>query len=101
MIKNEGYIYYPVVDECRSLIGVVTRTDVKDSMIADKKTLFMQDIMSRNIITVTIDDTLDVVIQNMIRNSLSCLPVVDGKNSGNMVSVLTKGDILRSYAREK
>lgn len=101
MIKSKGYIYYPVVDEWGSLIGVVTRTDVKDAMIADKKTLLVQDIMSRNIITVTIDDTLDVVIQKMIRNSLSRLPVVDGKDSGKIVGVITKGDILRFYAHEK
>lgn len=97
MIKNKGFLFYPVVDEEKNLIGVVTRTDVKDALIANKRLLTVEDIMSRDVITVRPDDILDSVIQKMIRNGLSRLPVVDPKDTRKIVGVITKGDILKSY----
>lgn len=101
IIKKNGFLIYPVVDKENKMIGIVTRTDVKDALIADKKTKKVNDIMSKEIISVNPDDTLDCVIQKMIRNRLSRLPVVDSKDDKKILGVITKGDILRSYKNFK
>lgn len=52
-----------------------------------------QDVMSRNVVTVTPGDTILHAIRLMLQHKVSGLPVVDG--SGNLVGMVTEGDFLR------
>lgn len=53
----------------------------------------VQDVMTRVVTTVGVDDTLAVAIARMLDGRVSGLPVVDG--AGHVVGVLTEGDLLR------
>jgi chloride channel protein, CIC family len=101
MIKKEGFLIYPVVDEEEKLIGIVTRIDVKDALLSDKKTKTAKEIMSTDIISVTPDYTLDQVIEKMIKSGLTRLPVVDPKNEKRLLGIITKDDILHYYKKAK
>lgn len=97
MIKKTDLTIYPVLDNKDKLIGIVTSTDVKDALIENKKTDKVENIMSKDIVSVTPEDTLDFVIQKMIKNHISRIPVVDSKDDKKLLGIITKGDILRSY----
>ncbi|MBV9827897.1 MAG: CBS domain-containing protein [Alphaproteobacteria bacterium] len=51
------------------------------------------DIMTRQVVTTTPDATIAAAARLMLQNRISGLPVVDG--GGNVVGVVTEGDLLR------
>jgi CBS domain-containing protein len=51
------------------------------------------EIMTRDVLTVNIESTVLEVARTLLRHHVSGLPVVDG--DGNLVGVLTEGDLLR------
>ena len=53
----------------------------------------VRDVMTRNVITVSADETLVKAAQLMLQNRISGLPVVDA--GGKLVGIVTEGDFLR------
>ena len=51
------------------------------------------DVMTRNVVSVKLDSSVFEAAQRMILNRISGLPVLDA--SGNLVGVVTEGDLLR------
>lgn len=113
----------PVVDSGGDLCGIVTESDfvAKDRGIPFSIYRFPQmfgewmphehveqiyeaarrrevrEIMSRNVVTVTEADTLETVLEKMLKCSLHRLPVVRGKKPVGMV---TRHDLLRLMLRQ-
>lgn len=96
-IKRTNIQAYPVVDNNDKLVGIITRTDIKDAMIRGEKDITVDKIMSTNIISVNPDETLDDAINKMRKNHLSRLPVVDINNKSKVIGIITRGDILRAH----
>ena len=112
----------PVVDDRGELCGIVTESDfvAKEKGIPFSIYRFPQmfgewmpsehieriynaarrravrDIMSRNVITVTEVDTLETVLEKMLKCGLHRLPVVRGKKP---VGIVTRHDLLRLMLR--
>ena len=109
----------PVVDEENKVVGIISETDImkKESHIDSPKMLnFLQgiiflndmkkfedelrviaaykveDLMSKDIVTVKEDDTFDYVANIMINESINRVPVVDKEN--RLVGIITVDDIL-------
>jgi CBS domain-containing protein len=53
----------------------------------------VREVMTRNVITVTADDSVTSAAKLMLQNRISGLPVLDGK--GTLIGVVTEGDFLR------
>jgi CBS domain-containing protein len=53
----------------------------------------VRDVMTRNVISVTVGDSILAAARLMLQNRISGLPVVDA--GGNLVGVVTEGDFLR------
>jgi len=51
------------------------------------------DVMTRNILSVAPDSTIDEAVRTMLDNRISGLPVID--EAGRLVGILTEGDLLR------
>ena len=86
-----------MVDESDKLIGIVTRTDVKDALIRGETNSTVEKIMSRDTISVIPGETLGSVINKMRKHKLSRLPVVDTNDKTSLIGIITKGDILKAY----
>ena len=57
--------------------------------------LQVQEIMSRNPVSVSQDDTVERAAQMMLEHTISGLPVVD--ESGKVVGIITQSDVFRAF----
>lgn len=72
-------------------IGTLSETD-RDRATLNKRA---HQIMSRNLITVTADTTVDVGARLLLEHRVSCLPVVAA--DGALEGIVTWRDLLRAY----
>lgn len=78
-----------ITDKDNTLLGIVTLKDIKRSI--DKSTL-LKDIMSRNLLTVNLDDTLVQILAVMNEHSVGYIPVTSKDNK--LVGLITRSSLL-------
>lgn len=90
-MKNNDIGFVPVV-EGRKLIGVVTDRDLVVRGYAEKRegSAAVEQVMSKDVQTITPDTTVDEAAKIMAKNQIRRLPVVD---DGNLVGVVAIGDL--------
>jgi chloride channel protein, CIC family len=87
-----------VVDSEDLLYGIITLQDLaraRDTVGLEDQTV--ADICTRDVITVTAEDTLADALRLVSPNDLGRLPVVDLDNPRKIVGVLRRRDIVRAY----
>jgi acetoin utilization protein AcuB len=89
------------------LVGMVTDRDLKEASPSKATTLDVhelyyllaelqvKEIMSRDPVSVSEDDTVEHAAQIMLEHTISGLPVVDG--SGKVVGIITQSDVFRAF----
>ena len=81
-----------IPDIADALVGRVV--DARSS--ADHRTLTVGDIMSANVVTAHVDDTVFSAARKMSENNVSCVVVLD---AARVTGMLTEKDVLRGVAR--
>ena len=121
LLINEKIGGLPVVDEENKVVGIISETDImkKESHVDSPKMLnFLQgiiflndmkkfeddlraiaaykveDLMSKDIVTVNEDDTFDYVANIMISKSINRVPVVDKNNF--LKGIICRYDIIKA-----
>ncbi len=96
----------PVVSQGK-LVGMVTDRDLKEASPSRATTLDVHElyyllaelqvseIMSKNPVSVSQDDTVEHAAQIMLEHTISGLPVVDA--GGHLAGILTQSDIFRAF----
>jgi len=90
-----------VITQAHSAIGIVTERDLVSKVLADAvdpTKVFVKDIMSTPLITVSPSASLTDAAAQMAEYSVRRLVVVD--RGGSMVGIITAGDIARSLAEK-
>lgn len=67
--------HLPVLNSSGQLVGIVTSWDIAKAVA--KNYLWLDEIMSKNVITTTPDDPIESAAKKMEEHSISALPVVD------------------------
>ena len=99
MMKGDDVGSVPVVDAGR-LIGIVTDRDIVTRAIAERRdpqAVTVDEIASREMITVQPDQDLDEALRLMASHQVRRLPVVEG---GRLVGMLSQADVALE-AKEK
>ena len=99
MMKGDDVGSVPVVDGGR-LIGIVTDRDIVTRAVAERRdpqAVTVDEIASREMITVEPDQDLDEALRLMAANQVRRLPVVAG---GQLVGMLSQADVALE-AKEK
>jgi acetoin utilization protein AcuB len=106
IMKERRFRRLPVVTD-GMLVGMVTDRDLKEASPSKATTLDVhelyyllaelqvKEIMSRNPVSVSQDDTVEHAAQIMLEHTISGLPVVDG--SGKVVGIITQSDVFRAF----
>lgn len=91
-----------VVNASGQLIGVISQSDISDKVAAENKCpawMKASDIMTRDLVTVTPEMTLDDCLRLMEQNSIFHLIILDERQ--NFRGMLSVSDILRVVASDE
>ncbi len=105
LMKQNRFRRLPVMHQ-NHLVGIITDRDLKEASPSKATTLDVhelyyllaelqvKDIMTRNPLTVSSEETVEHAAQLMLENTISGLPVVD---DGQLVGILTQSDVFRAF----
>ena len=94
-IEKISHSAYPLVDDDRRCVGIVSRTDLLGPD-ADPDTP-LSAIASTDVVTLTPDDTLVTALERIVDEEVEHLPVIDDDH--RIVGMCTRTDILRARSR--
>jgi len=90
---------FVVVNDKEEITGVLTFLDYYDRLYSGKidDHMVVKDIMTQDVVTVSIEDTLDTALEKITSKDFSILPVVAPDNHLKLLGILTRRDILEAY----
>src|SRR6185436_7132625 len=88
---------FPVVDGEGNLVGVVTRRDFLDLTKPDST--LARDLITRPPAVIFLDNSLRDAADQMVRENVGRLPVVERSNPRHVVGFITRSDLLRAHER--
>jgi acetoin utilization protein AcuB len=106
LMKRDKVYRYPVVDKSGKLIGIVTESDLMNASPSEATTLSVWEIsalvakitvervMSKQVITVTEDTTIEEAARIMADSSIGGLPVT---RSSKLVGIITESDLFHIF----
>ena len=102
LLKENRIRHLPVV-EGKKLVGLVTNMDIRKAEASPAASLHnfevdylldkidVEDIMTRNVMTVSPDTSVEEAATVLHHNKIGCLPVVE---NGDLVGILTEEDVM-------
>jgi acetoin utilization protein AcuB len=102
ILQEKGIRHVPVVDG-KKLVGLVTNMDIRKAEASPATSLEIRElhylldklkvseIMTRNVITIAPDISVEEATTLMHDNKIGCLPVVE---DGNLVGMITENDVM-------
>ena len=106
LMKQNGIQHLPVLKEKR-LIGIISDRDLKEAQPSDATALDIYElyylldelkvkkVMSRNLFTITGEESVEKASAIMLKHNISALPVVNSE--GELQGIITKGDVFRAF----
>jgi CIC family chloride channel protein len=90
---------FVVVDKNENITGVLTFLDYYDNLYNGKldNQMTVKDIMTKDVVTVSIEDNLSTAMEKITAGDYSILPVVSADDPLKMAGILTRRDILEAY----
>jgi CIC family chloride channel protein len=98
LIEKMGHMGYPVVEDGK-LVGIITFEDVEK--IDAKDNVKVEDVMTKRLVVTYPDENLRVALEKMVGDQIGRLPVVSRNDETKLLGILSKGDIIRAYARAR
>jgi CIC family chloride channel protein len=96
-----GFTSFPVTAGDGRLVGIITDADISETdIVREGRDLTVGDLMSRDVSTVTPEDSLESLLIDSRSDEISHFPVVDPE-SRRLQGFITKGDIIRAYKHRR
>ena len=101
IIEDTGHMSLPVVDDDGKLYGIITWTDIHTAALNHERHLTVRDYCVTDLITVNPEDTLDRALDCLGAREISHLPVVNKRQKDTLIGIITKGDIIKAYNKQR
>lgn len=99
-IFEKKFNSFPVVDSSGNLVGIISLSDVVDAMEKGlSEGLKAKDIATKQMATVTENDTLLTALKTISAGDYAMLPVTDGRSSTTLLGVISRKDIMSSLSK--
>jgi len=105
LLQEHGVRHLPVLEGDR-LVGIVTDRDIRQALPSRATTLgvhellasvdrvTLREIMTKDVVTVTPDQSIPEAARLLVEHRIGALPVVE---DGRLVGILTETDVLNAY----
>lgn len=93
-VMSELRISGIVIMEGESIVGIMTEMDIMSKVVAqakDAETTMIRDVMTKEVVTIEPDKTLEDACSLMVEKKVKRLPVVV---SGKLVGIITATDVI-------
>jgi H+/Cl- antiporter ClcA/CBS domain-containing protein len=94
---SRGQHLFPIVDQARNLVGVVTRRDLH-SLVSQNTAMTgrrsLADVIHQNAVVVHPDEPLRVVVNRMAEKGVTRMPVVESDESAQLIGMISLKDLL-------
>jgi len=97
-INETGHTGFPVLKDGK-LAGIITIGDMRQVRADGKIHLPVGEVMRSDLVTVTPDQSLEVVLKLMIDARIHHVPVVDKDDPQKMLGFITSTDLLKAYVQ--
>jgi CIC family chloride channel protein len=98
LIYHSKFNSFPVIDELGRLIGMLSLSDCEKAFGEETEAaLTARDIATRDVVTVTEDDSLFRALTRITQGDFAILPVVDKEHPKKLVGVISRRDIMSTY----
>jgi CBS domain-containing protein len=99
MIMESGFSAFPVVKKKR-IVGLISRRDLirtrrVQSVIAHHAHTTIEEVMSKDVVTIGPDETISSAAELLVKHDVSRLPVIDGDR---IIGIVDRHDILTGLA---
>jgi len=91
-VAHYGYSLFPVVDDNGKILGVITLREIVKVPYKDRKNKTVQEVMIKDNIYITPNDSLARALMLMIERNITKLPVIDPKDK-RVIGLITMRDI--------
>lgn len=107
LMRGHNIISIPVVDDISRVRGIITIDDIGRASPSEASTLSryeanyllgrlkVRDIMSRMVISVNADETIEYVAYKLYKHRVNALPVVDENNK--LCGIISQTDLFRAF----
>jgi len=90
---------YPVLDEKKELIGVVTFEDIMKVPKEERDKISVSDIAKKKLITAYPDDSVLDAFEKMNVHNIGRILIVDRQNPKKLLGIITRSDIMHALRR--
>ena len=99
MIMESGFSAFPVMKKKR-IVGIISRRDLirtrrVQSIIARHAHTTIEEVMSKNVVTIGPDEPIGSAAELLVKHDVSRLPVIDGDR---IVGIVDRHDVLKGLA---
>lgn len=104
IFKKGKFEHIPVINGNEELVGIISNTDIYQKLLHIKsqssldsasiqltKTTFAKDIMTKNPVTITQEDTVKHAVSLLLSGMFHAIPVVEG---GKVIGIVSSKDIM-------
>ncbi len=99
MIVASNQSNFPVMNKDGRLSGILSLTDIRQVLLEKElhNLVIAKDVAIEKVITVTPEDSLNAALKKMTKAEIRELPVVSQEDSRQLISMISRKDILRTY----
>lgn len=98
-VTHSADTYFPVVDTKGEMTGILSINDIREVMFEETiaQLILAKDVATPNVVRVFWNDSLQEALDKMAQIQVDELPVVREENPGEIVSMISKRDIISYY----
>jgi len=98
-IAKHHHIGFPVTDESKKIVGIVTLQDAMKVAKENRSGISVDEIATKKLVVVFPDDSVAEAFEKMSKNNVGRLLVVNEKDRSLLLGILTRSDVMHALRK--